>query len=143
MMPPVIVDTNVVVAGLLTARGDSPVLRILDGMLKAAFPFVVSAALLAEYRTVLARPKLCRVHGLSDAEIDIILLELAQHAIELQPVPAPRAPDPGDQFLWELLATRDDLLLVTGDKRLHQDALMQSRIVTPKKFVALWHAPIL
>ena len=41
-----IVDTNVVIAGLLTAHATSPVGRILDGMLNAAFPFVVSEALL-------------------------------------------------------------------------------------------------
>ena len=54
----VIVDTNVVVAGLLTGNATSPVARILDGMLGAAFPFVVSEALLAEYRAVLVRPAL-------------------------------------------------------------------------------------
>jgi len=43
---PVIVDTNVLVAGFLTGREDSPVARIVDGMLAAAFPFVVSEALL-------------------------------------------------------------------------------------------------
>lgn len=47
--PAVIVETNVVVAGLLTGNAASPVARILDGMLSAAFPFVVSEALLAEY----------------------------------------------------------------------------------------------
>ncbi|MEJ7746730.1 MAG: putative toxin-antitoxin system toxin component, PIN family [Luteimonas sp.] len=140
MMSPAIVDTNVVVAGLLTARANSPVVQILDGMLKGAFPFVLSTALLAEYRTVLARPKLRRAHGLNESEIDIILLEMAQHAIELQPAPAHEAPDPGDQFLWELLAARDDLLLITGDKRLHQDTSMQSRVVMPDRFVALWRA---
>ena len=60
----VIVDTNVVVAGLLTGNATSPVARILDGMLGAAFPFVVSEALLAEYRAVLVRPALRKLHGL-------------------------------------------------------------------------------
>ena len=41
----VIVDTHVVVAGLLTGNPTSSVARILDGMLAAAFPFVVSEAL--------------------------------------------------------------------------------------------------
>ncbi|WP_309640015.1 PIN domain-containing protein, partial [Methylibium sp.] len=61
--PAIIVDTNVVVAGLLTKDETSPVARILDGMLAAAFPFVVSEALLAEYRTVLVRPTLRKLHG--------------------------------------------------------------------------------
>ena len=66
----VIIDTNVVVAGLLTGNATSPVARILDGMLAAAFPFVVSEALLAEYRAVLVRPALRKQHGLTVAEVE-------------------------------------------------------------------------
>jgi len=132
----VIVDTNVVVAGLLTANDSAPVARILDGMLCAAFPFVVSEALLAEYRTVLIRPGLRRLHGLTNAAIDEILTELARHATVLAPAAAPTAPDPGDQLLWDLLATREDLLLVTGDKLLQRDASMRRRVISPQAFVA-------
>jgi uncharacterized protein len=134
--PGVIVDTNVVVAGLLTSRADSPVARILDGMLGAAFPFVVSEALLSEYRTVLVRPNLRKLHGLKVAEVDIILTDLAQHAIVLTPMAAPPAPDPGDPLLWELLAARADLLLVTGDKLLLRDAGMRDRVISTQAFVA-------
>ena len=134
--PAVIVDTNVVVAGLLTAHGDSPVARILDGMLAATFPFVVSEALLAEYRTVLVRPGLRKLHGLTVAEVEAILTDLAQHAIVLAPAVAPPAPDLGDQLLWELLAAKADLLLVTGDKLLLRDAGMQGRVISPQAFVA-------
>lgn len=135
MSPPaVIVDTNVVVAGVLTSRDDSPVARILDGMLGAAFPFVVSEALLGEYRTVLRRPGLRALHGLTAAEVDAILTDLARHAIVLTPVRAQPAPDPGDALLWELLAARADLVLVTGDKRLLRDAGMQGRVISPRIF---------
>lgn len=135
--PAVIVDTNVVVAGLLTADAASPVARILDGMLAAAFPFALSEALLAEYRKVLVRPRLRKLHGLAVAEIETILTDLAQHATVLNPPPAaaPRAPDAGDQLLWDLLAARADLVLVTGDKRLLQDEGMQGRVVSPLAFV--------
>lgn len=134
--PAVIVDTNVVVAGLLTAHEASPVARILDGMLAAAFPFVVSEALLAEYRTVLVRPNLRKLHGLTIAEVETILTDIAQHAIVLAPVVAPPAPDPCDQLLWGLLAARADLLLVTGDKLLLRDAGMHGRVITPQAFVS-------
>ena len=136
-----VIDTNVMVAGLLTGHADSPVARILDGMLTAAFPFVVSEALLAEYHAVLVRPKLCKLHGLSVAEIDIILTDMAHHAIVL-PRPSSAnnsvAPDSGDQFLWDLLASRPDLVLVTGDKLLLQDEAMQGRVILPQSFVAQW-----
>ena len=138
MTPPVIVDTNVVVAGLLTARADSPVARVLDGMLSSAFPFVVSEALLAEYRTILRRPSLRKAHGLAPNELDIILVALAQHGIVLAPVPALRAPEPGDQHLWELLAAREELVLITGDKLLQRDRAMSSRILSPATFVERW-----
>jgi len=135
MKAPAVIDTNVVVAGLLTHQTEAPTARILDGMLAAAFPYVVSTALLAEYRDVLTRANLRRLHGLSVAEVEILVVELAQHAIVLQPVTAMPAPDPGDQHLWELLAARDDLILVTGDKRLLQSDL-GIRISTPQQFLA-------
>jgi hypothetical protein len=41
-----VIDTNVVVAGLLTGNTDSPTARILDAMCKSAFPFLLATALL-------------------------------------------------------------------------------------------------
>ena len=134
--PAVIVDTNVVVAGLLTVHDTSPVAQILDGMLAASFPFVVSEALLAEYHAVLVRPALRKFHGLTVAQLESILTDLAQHAIVLAPAAAAPAPDPGDQLLWELLAARADLILVTGDKLLLRDRGMHGRVISPSTFVS-------
>ncbi|HOW47841.1 MAG TPA: PIN domain-containing protein [Rubrivivax sp.] len=130
----VIVDTNVVVAGLLTGNAASPVARILDGMLAAAFPFVVSEVLLAEYRTVLVRPGLRKLHGLTVTEVETLLTDIAQHAIVPAPGAGSPAPDAGDQLLWDLLAAKPDLLLVTGDKALQRDAAMRSRVLSPQAF---------
>ncbi len=131
-----VIDTNVVVAGLITADGASPVARVLDGMLAAAWPYSLSEDLLAEYHGVLRRPALVRQHGLSEASIETLLIELAQHAIMLQPVPGPRAPDPGDQTLWGLLASRPELRLVTGDRALVRAASMAGRVLSPADFIA-------
>ena len=60
-------------------------------MLVSAFPFVLSEALLAEYRKVLVRPNLRKLHGLTVAEVETLLADLAQHAIVLAPVRAPPA----------------------------------------------------
>lgn len=137
--PVFIVDTNVVVAGLVTADPASPVARVLDGMLAAAFPFAVSEQLLGEYRTVLLRPGLRTLHALSVDEIELLLTDLAQHAIVLEPAAdcsvVPRAPDAGDQFLWNLLAGQPRLVLITGDKRLLQDRSMHGRAVSPRTFI--------
>lgn len=45
------------------------------------------------------------------------------------------APDPRDQFLWHLLASRDDLMLVTGDKLLPQVGPLQARVRSAADFV--------
>ncbi|MBE0472885.1 putative toxin-antitoxin system toxin component, PIN family [Rhodoferax sp.] len=132
-----IIDTNVVVAGLITQHAQSSVVRILDGMLRAEFGFVLSQTLLTEYRSVLERPKLRKLHGLSEPEIEIVLTDIARHAIMLAPLINPKvpvAPDVGDQFLWDLLASRSDLTLVSGDKLLLQDAVMQGRVILPQAF---------
>ena len=57
-------------------------------------------------------------------------------AIMLTPVVAPPAPPSGDQLLWELLAARAHVLLVTGDKLLLRDAKMRGRVISPLAFVA-------
>ena len=72
---------------------------------------------------------------LSIAEVEAVLTTIARHAIVIRPVAAARpAPDPGDQLLWELLAARAELVLVTGDKLLLQDAGMRGRVVSPRDF---------
>ena len=133
----VIVDTNVVVSGLLTGNATSPVARILDGMVAATFPFVVSEALLAEYRTVLVRTALRKLHRLTVMEVETLLTDIAQHAIVLAPGAGTPAPDPGDQLLWDLLAARADLLLITGDKALQRDAAMRGRVLSPSAFIEI------
>jgi len=133
--PVVVVDTNVVVAGLLTRNPASPPARVLDGMLAAAFPFAVSETLLAEYAAVLDRAALRRQHKLSRRDIGVLLVQLAQHAIVLVPVAAPPAPDADDQFLWDLLAARSDLILVTGDRLLLDAPWPRGRVQSPVQFI--------
>ncbi|MFO0235260.1 MAG: putative toxin-antitoxin system toxin component, PIN family, partial [Burkholderiales bacterium] len=122
--------------GLLARDAASPVARVLDGMLAAAFPFAMSEALLAEYRAVLARPPIRARHGLQDEGRDRELPELDQEAIVLAPGRGAAPPDPGDQLLWDLLASRADLVLVTGDRALLEDATMAGRVMSPVAFLS-------
>src|SRR4030095_2451861 len=91
------------VAGLLTAEAGSPTVRILDGMRQGAFPFLLSTALLTEYREVLLRAKIRKIHGLGEREIDLLLTEIATHAIVREPEATAGAPDPKDNHLWALV----------------------------------------
>lgn len=131
-----IIDTNVVVAALLTADSATATARILDGMIRGDFPFVLSVALLAEYRQVLTRDRIRARHGLTTDEIDGILTAIAANAIVQQAVPAEEtAPDPGDQQLWDLLAGTPGAVLVTGDKRLMEGAPAAASVVLPGTFL--------
>ena len=131
-----IIDTNILVSGLITSTSGSPVVRIVDDMLSCTFAFAVSQRLVAEYRSVLVRPKLMRLHKRSAQEIEAILVALLRTAIVLAPGHGPKAPDPDDQFLWDLLAARADLVLVTGDKLLLSASNMTGRVLTAGEWCA-------
>ncbi|HET7662837.1 MAG TPA: putative toxin-antitoxin system toxin component, PIN family [Rhodanobacteraceae bacterium] len=130
-----VVDTNVVAAGLMTPSKTAPTAQILDAMLSARLSFALSVALLAEYRDVLNRPSLRQRHALSHEDVESLLVALARDAIILESVPGSVAPDPGDQHLWNLLASHDRLCLVTGDKLLLQHQPAPAPMLTPAGFM--------
>jgi putative PIN family toxin of toxin-antitoxin system len=130
----VVVDTNVLVAGLLTANSESPTARILNGMLNGAVLFFLSPALLAEYRAVLLRPKLAALHGLNEAEVETLLTELIANALWREPEGKGNAPDPKDDHLWLLLDQEPSAVLVTGDQLLLDEPHSPARVVRPSDY---------
>ncbi len=131
---PVIIDTNVLIGGLPTANGPGTLAPILDGMLDGSIAFIVSDALLSEYRAVLLRPALLARLRLTPSEVAALVDRLACRGIAMQPVPAPPAPDPGDQLLWELLAACPDARLLTRDTLLLRKGRMRRRVILPEAF---------
>ena len=129
-----IIDTNVLVAGILSNNVDSPTARIVDAMLDGRVMHLLSPALLQEYRDVLLRPKLRKLHGLSKDEVDQILSEITANAIWREPAESQGAPDPGDDHLWSLLQNTD-AVLVTGDQLLLDNPPHAASIILPKTCV--------
>lgn len=131
-----IIDTNIVVSGLLSKDSESPTAQVLNDMLSAQMIFVLSPALLAEYRAVLLRPALTQRHGLSEPEIDQILIELTANAKWSEPdadaIHTP--PDGGDAHLWALLACHPEATLLTGDRLLIENPRPGSRITLPSDY---------
>lgn len=132
-----VIDTNVVVAGLLTGSAESPTARILDGMRNGAFPFLLSTELLAEYREVLLREKIRSLHGLSEQEADLLLTVLATNAIVREPETRTGAPDAKDDHLWSLLQSEAKTVPVTGDGALAKSPPPKSAVLAPREFIAL------
>jgi uncharacterized protein len=134
-----VIDTNVVVSGLITAERGSPSARILDGMLTGRLRFVVSVELLAEYRAVLLRPRICSFHRLPESDVDRVIRRLAESGALRHPdLAMPPAPDPGDQHLWDLLGCVPGSLLITGDRALLDAPPAGHSVVSPRNFVSGW-----
>lgn len=137
--PRFVIDTNVVVSGVLTSRPTAPTRRIVDGMLRGRFPYLLSQDLLAEYRQVLLRPKIVERHRLSQDQIDILLTEIVANAVMRSPAEfAEGAPDPGDDHLWALVGcTPGDApyaTLVTGDGKLLSNPPELGSVISPSDF---------
>jgi uncharacterized protein len=118
---PYVVDTNVVVAGLLTREASAPTALILDAMLAGALGFLLSEELLAEYRSVLLRPKIRAAHQLSETEIDEILVRLATNGRVVAADPVSSGPL-GDRHLFALLAAAPRARVVSGDTQVLRHA---------------------
>ncbi len=133
-----IVDTNIIVAGLISAGSNSPPVRILDAMLGGQLIYLMSPELLQEYAVVLQRPRVSHLHGLTVQEIDIILAELVANAIWREPVVQSGAPDPGDDHLWALLLFEPGSQLVTGDRLLLEQPPDGASVISARRFVDLY-----
>jgi len=105
-----VLDTNVVVSGLLTPDG---VCAALFAHLRAGrFEIAWTPAIMREYNEVLRRPKF----GLGPPLIANLLSQLSMDAL-VSPAPAPELPDRNDEpFLAAALAT-PDRVLVTGNTK--------------------------
>ena len=131
----VIIDTNVLISGLLTREATSPTAEIVNGMLSGGIAFLLSSALLAEYRAVCTRPKIQKVHDMSEADVDTVLIEITANAIWREPQVVLEAPDPGDNHLWTLLDTEPEATLITGDQLLFNNPPSNRRVINPTDWI--------
>jgi len=97
-----VLDTNVIVAGLFSRRGASFWLleRVVDGRLGVA----VSVALALEYEDVLLRPDILSQSWANAEQISTVLDAIFGQAALVQPIRARRRPalaDPGDDLVLE------------------------------------------
>lgn len=131
-----IIDTNVVVAGLLTANRDSPTARIVESMMTGAWQFAVSPALIDEYRRALLYPRIARHHRLAEPEIDQLLATVLINAIYREPAEIQLdLDDPDDRFLFALAAEVKGSVLVTGDRALIREAPDWASVVSPRSWL--------
>jgi len=135
MRPPAVVDTNVVVSGLMTRDKDAPTAVVLSGMLRGSFRFLLSVDLLAEYRSVLLRPAIRRRHKMPEGDVDDLLAEIAALA-EMRSLDAVSDRERrADRHLRLLLLASPGAVLVTGDEALRSSLPAGVEALTPRSFV--------
>jgi putative PIN family toxin of toxin-antitoxin system len=133
----VVLDTNVIVSGVMTAHGTCA--RIIDMVGDGALEMYADDRILDEYDSVLHRPEL-RIAPESISPV----LELIRHTaclIAATPL-APELPDPDDLPFLEVAAAAD-APLVTGNARHYPERARQGvTVLSPAEFLEIMrHRP--
>jgi putative PIN family toxin of toxin-antitoxin system len=116
-MKRIVLDTNVVTAGLRSRSGASfAVLKLIAG--RRLCP-LVTTALFLEYEAMLRRPDQCAVHGLSSLELDRFLagLALLSEPVDVHFLWRPQLNDPKDEMVLEAAINGRADALVTHNRR--------------------------
>jgi uncharacterized protein len=131
----VVLDTNVLVSGLLNGAGKPG--KILDLALDGWFQLAYDDRILGEYEDVLARPEL-RIQP-ARARAVIAYLELTGQSIAAEALVLEGYSDPGDIPFAEVFVTAHADALVTGNLR-HFTVLIDqgAAIYTPARFLEIF-----
>jgi len=128
----VVLDTNVIVSGVLTVRGVCA--QILDMLTEGVFGIYVDDRVLAEYDSVLRRPRLHLI-SVDVAEVMDWIRSVAE-PVGAVPLPAD-LPDPEDIPFLEVAASTG-ALLVTGNTRHYPKRLRGgATVLSPREFLEL------
>ena len=131
----VVVDTNVLVSGLLSAHG--PPARVIDllttGDLQAAYDDRIAA----EYRQVLARPRF----GFQPEAVAHLLDYLFAEGLPLVAPPRPATlPDPDDQPFLEVAVEAAAPLITGNQKHFPAEVCTDIEVLTPATFIEHWRS---
>lgn len=126
-----VIDTNVVVSGLLNPHGPSA--RVLDAVLDGRVKLVYDARILAEYRDALHRPRL----KLKREKISAFLTGLQSQMIVTPSPLAVAGPDADDIVFIEVALATTDKTIVTGNLADYPSEILHgARVLTPAQAAA-------
>lgn len=131
----VIVDTNIIVSGLISPTG--PPGNIVDALLQGFLVPVMSQATLAELEAVLMRPRLRTLFERAGIEAMEFLTEFRELADIVEPgftdIPVR---DENDRMFLELAAARPPVdFLITGDRDLERKQYADVPVISAALFV--------
>ena len=126
-----VIDTNVLASSLLSPHPDSATVLIRKHVAKGDLVPLFNAEIFAEYRSVLARPKL----GLPESLVAAILDAINEAGLSLgRTASAESFPDPKDVVFYEVALSKEDAYLVTGNIKHFPK---KPFVVTPAEMLAI------
>lgn len=113
----IVIDTNVLIAGLRSRDGAS--FQILERIPSGKIKFILSVALFVEYEAVLKRAEFRKETGLLIKDIDAILDMLASKCIKtnIYYLWRPQLRDPGDDMILEAAISGSADAIVTFNQK--------------------------
>lgn len=127
--PSWVLDTNVVVSGLLVAHGFSG--RLLDAVVGGTLRMTFDDRIEAEYREVLSRPRFAITPARLEAFLDLLRI---QDPVTAPPWKGTPSPDPDDQpFLEAALQTTDQVLVTGNTKHFPPSCRGRVKVLTPRE----------
>ena len=132
-----VIDTNVVVSGLLVPYGPSA--RVLDAVTDGRIKLVYDARILAEYRDVLHRPRL----KLSRSRIAAFLKSLESQMLVTPHALTVTGPAADDIVFVEAALPTPDRTIVTGNLAHYPLEILNGvRVITPAQATAELTSPL-
>lgn len=127
----VVVDTNVVVSGMITKNMDSPTVSVLESLTEKAITPLYCDEILKEYSDVLRREKF----QLPMEKVEKFIEMVKSDGIASSRVPSKEIlPDPKDVVFYEVALSKEDSFLVTGNIRHFPQV---DFVVTPAEMVEI------
>lgn len=132
----IVLDTNVLVSGLLSPFG--PPGEIVRLVSDGSITLCLDARIIAEYEDVLARPRFGFDHDDVSALLDLI--DAAGEMIAARPLPV-RLPDVDDEPLLEVVIGASADCLVTGNiAHFPHDARAGAVVLSPAEFMEVYRS---
>lgn len=127
----VVVDTNVVVSGMITKNMDSPTVSVLESLTEKAITPLYCDEILKEYGDVLGREKFHLPLEKIEKFIEMVQSDgVASHRVPSKEI----LPDPKDVVFYEVALSKEDSFLVTGNIRHFPQV---DFVVTPAEMVEI------
>ncbi|CAG1000642.1 hypothetical protein FLAV_02931 [Flavobacteriales bacterium] len=145
-MIPLVIDTDIFVAALLS-RNDSSVAReVIRRCLQGFYQPLFGVTLFVEYETLLARDKLFADCRLSHKEREMVFSALLKQArwVEIYFTWRPNLQDEGDNHLIELAVAGGAQAIISRNTRDLKNAELifsDTRILTPKQCLEVFKCP--